>query len=195
MRVIEDALHTAERSADDFALSHAQVTLGAALVNCQTAAERDRGQQLLVDVREVFLCDQHHIADLPLVEVYLARERARHGNHDDAIPLMRAEVDHLVHEGLLLAWGVIATGVLVETLLERGADGDVAEAEAALERLAAAPTDGDLAPRDILLLRLRALLARARGDAAAYAQFRNRYRDTAQTLGFEGHIDAAEAMS
>ena len=42
-------------------------------------------------------------------------------------------------EGRLLAWGVPATGVLVETLLERGADGDVVEAEAAIERLAAAP--------------------------------------------------------
>ena len=31
--------------------------------------------------------------------------------------------------------------VLVETLLDRGADGDVAEAEAAIERLAAAPAD------------------------------------------------------
>jgi hypothetical protein len=48
--------------------------------------------------------------------------------------------------------------------------------------------------RDIWLLRLRALLARAHGDAAAYAQFRDRYRDTAKTLGFEGHIAWAEAM-
>ena len=33
-------------------------------------------------------------------------------------------------------WGISATGVLVETLLDRGADADVAEAEAAIERLA-----------------------------------------------------------
>ena len=42
--------------------------------------------------------------------------------------------------------------------------------------------------RDILLLRLQALLARAHGDAAAYAQLRDRYRDMARTLEFEGHI-------
>jgi hypothetical protein len=47
---------------------------------------------------------------------------------------------------------------------------------------------------DIWLLRLRALLARAHGDATAYADFRDRYRDMAKTLGFEGHIDWAEAM-
>ena len=111
-----------------------------------------------------------------------------------AIPLMRAAVDDLVREGQLLAWGVPATGVLVETLLDRGADGDVAEAEAAIERLAAAPADEGLAMRDIWLLRLRALVARAHGDAAAYAHFRDRYRDMAKTLDFEGHIAWAEAM-
>jgi hypothetical protein len=46
----------------------------------------------------------------------------------------------------------------------------------------------------LVLLRLRALLARAHGDATAYAQFRDRYRDMARTLGFEGHIAWAEAM-
>jgi len=48
--------------------------------------------------------------------------------------------------------------------------------------------------RDIWLLRLRALLARARGDAEAYAHLRDHYRDMAKTLGFEGHIAWAEAM-
>jgi hypothetical protein len=91
-------------------------------------------------------------------------------------------------------WGVPTTGVLVETLLDRGADGDVAQAEAAIERLATAPADEGLVMRDIWLLRLRALLARARGDEAAYRDFRDQYRDMAKMLGFEGHIGWAEAM-
>ena len=94
----------------------------------------------------------------------------------------------------MLAWGIPATGVLVETLLDRGADGDVVEAEAAIERLAAAPADEGLVIRDIWLLRLRALLARAHGDAEVYNQLRDRYGDMANTLGFEGHIAWAEAM-
>ncbi|OBI88687.1 adenylate/guanylate cyclase domain-containing protein [Mycobacterium sp. 1245805.9] len=194
IREIEDALHSTERSADDFALAHAQVTLGAAMVHRQTGQERDRGQQILADVREVFLRDQHHIAELPLVDVLLAREKARRGELDAAIPLMRDAVDHLVRRGQLLAWGVVATGVLVETLLERGAHVDLWEAEAAIERLATAPTDVGLATRDILLLRLRALLARARDDAAAYADLRDRYREMANSLGFEGHIEWAREM-
>jgi hypothetical protein len=82
----------------------------------------------------------------------------------------------------------------VETLLDRGDDGDVVEAEAAIERLAAESTENRLPVRDIWLLRLRKLLARAHGDPAAYAYLRDRYRDMAKTLGFEGHIAWAEAM-
>ena len=194
MREIEDALQTAARSGDDLALANARMTLGLALVHRQTAADRDRGQQLLADVSQVLPRRGHNLGDLPIVNVYLARERARRGDRDDAIPLMRAAVDHLVREGQLLGWGIPATGVLVETLLDRGADGDAAEAAAAIERLAAAPTDDGVAVRDIWLLRLHALVARAHGDAAAYAHFWDRYRDKARTLGFEGHIAWAEAM-
>jgi hypothetical protein len=94
----------------------------------------------------------------------------------------------------LLLHGVPATGVLVETLLYREGESDVAEAKAAIERLAAAPTDDGNVVRDIWLFRLRALLARAHGDEDAYRDFRDRYRETARTLGFEGHIAWAEAM-
>jgi len=191
---IEDALRIAERSADDLALAFARMTLGVALVHRQTAAEREPGEKLLAEVGEAFLRRRHNLCDLPIVNVYLAREIARRGDRDEAIPLMRAAADHLFRDGQLLAWGIPATGVLVETLLDRGTDSDVAEAAAGIERLAAAPADDGLVIRDIWLLRLRALLARAHGDAAAYADFRDRYRDMAKTLGFEGHIDWAEEM-
>jgi hypothetical protein len=192
---IEDALRIAQRSGDDLALTVARMPLGLALVHRQTDAERDRGQKLLAEVGEVFLRRGHNLGDLPIVEVYSARERASRGDRDDAIPLMRAAVEHLVREGQLLGWGLAATGVLVETLLDRGYESDVAEAEAAVERLAAALADEELVIRDILLLRLQALLARAHGDAAAYAHLRDRYRDMARTLEFEGHIAWAEAMA
>ncbi len=58
----------------------------------------------------------------------------------------------------------------------------------------AAPTDDGVALRDIWLLRLQALLARAHGDAATYANLPDRYRGMARTLGSEGHIAWAEAM-
>jgi hypothetical protein len=194
MREIEEAVRIAERSGIDNTVSNARLALGLGLVHRQTVAERDRGQKLLAEVSEVFLRRGNNLSDLAAVETYLARERARRGDRYGAIPRMRGAVDHLFREGQLLGWAVPATRVLVETLLERGVDRDVAEAEAAIERLATAPTEDGLAVRDILLLRLQALLARARGDAAGYEHFRNRYRDMARTLEFDGHIAWAEAM-
>jgi len=194
VREIEDALAIARPSGDNLQLGVARLTLGLALVHRHTDAERDRGQQLLVEVRDVFRGGGHFLCDLPMLDVYVARETARRGDRDQAIPLMRAAVDHLVREGQVLSWGVLTTGVLVETLLDRGTEGDVAEAEAAIERVAAAPADGALVMREIWLQRMRALLTRARGDAGAYTHFRDRYRDMARTLGAEGHIVWAEAM-
>jgi hypothetical protein len=193
-REIEDALRIADRSGDDLALAVARMTLGVALVHRHTDAERDRGQKLLAELSEAFPRQGYLLCDVPLVNVYLARERAARGDRDEAILLMRAAVDNQFRGGQPLQWGVLATGVLVDTLLDRGAETDLVEAEAAIERLAAAPADEGLVLRDIWLLRSRALLARAHGDDAAYADFRDRYRDMAKTLGFDGHMEWAEAM-
>lgn len=193
MTEIEAATRIAERSGDDLALDYARGTLGVALVHRPTDADRDRGQKLLTASRDFY--SRWELSELPLVNVYLARERARRGDYDEAIPLMRAAVDHLFRERRLLWWGIPATGVLVETLLDRGSGGDVAEAEAAIERLAAAPADEGLVIREIWLLRLRTLLARARGDEGAYRDYRDRYRTMATDLGFEGHMQWAKAMT
>jgi hypothetical protein len=194
MGEIEDALRIAEQSGDDVAVAIARMTLGIALVHRRTNTERDRGRQVLAEVSEVSLRRGFFLADLPMVEVYLAREKAQCGDRDGAIPLMRAAVDDQFREGRLLGWSIPATGVLVETLLDRAAESDLVQAEAAIERLASAPAEEGLVIREIWLLRLRALLARTHGDDAAYADFRDRYRDMAKTLGYEGHIAWAEAM-
>jgi hypothetical protein len=201
MGEIQDALRIAEQSGDDVAVAISRMTLGIALVHRPTNAERDQGQRILAEVGEVFLRRGFFLAELPIVEVCVAREKAQSGDLDGALPAMRAAVDDQFREGRLLGWGIPTTGALVETLLDRRAEGDLVEAEAAIERLAdaaierlAAPSDGGFAVREIWLLRLRALLAQAHGDDACYADFRDRYRDMAVTLGFEGHIDWAEAM-
>jgi hypothetical protein len=105
---------------------------------------------------------------------------------------MRKAVDEMRQAGQL-GYGVFGTGLLVETLLERGSEGDLAEAQAAIDWLANLPEDGS-AIVEITLLRLRALLARARGDDVGYRDLASRYRAMAKSLGFEGHIAWAEAM-
>jgi class 3 adenylate cyclase len=194
VREIEEGLAIAERSSDNLQLAFAWLTLGLALVHRHTDAERDRGQQLLSEVRDAFLSGGHFLCDLPMLDVYVARETARRGDRDEAITSMRVAVDRLARGGQLLSWGVSATGVLVETLLDRGTEDDVAEAEAAIQRLAAAPADEGLMMRETWLQRLQALKARAQGDVEAYVHFRDHYLDMARTLGFEGHTAWAEAM-
>ena len=72
--------------------------------------------------------------------------------------------------------------------------GDLAEAQEAIGRLANLPTTESWVVTEIALLRLRALLARAHNDETSYRNYRDRYRDLARMLEFEGHIAWAEAM-
>jgi class 3 adenylate cyclase len=191
LRTIEEAVQTAQRASSDIALIFAEYTLGFALLIRDAAADRHRGLELMVQARE---WQRERMPNLvPITEVAAGRERARRGDRDAAIAVMRQAVDEM-HQAGQLGFGVFGTGVLVETLLERGEEGDLAEAQEAIDRLAKLSADDGSAIPEITLLRLRALLTRAHGDAAAYAHFRDRYRDMAKTLGFEGHIAWAEAM-
>ena len=160
LRELDEALSIAERSGDDLALGSMWLTLGIALMHRDSQAEHERGLALLAQVRDMCLNGRYYLSEHRAVDVYTARERAARGDRDEALPLMRAAVKEMFDAGQF-AHCDPATAALVETLLDRGADGDVAEAEAAIERLAAAPADDGLVMRDIWLLRLRALLARA----------------------------------
>ena len=78
--------------------------------------------------------------------------------------------------------------------MQRGGQGDFEDAQVAINRLAAVPTDPGFVFDEITLVRLRALLVRARGDEGGYRDYRDRYRAMATSLGFEGHMKWAEAM-
>ncbi len=194
MRVIEEAAQTAEESSNDVALSLAEYTLGVALLSRDAAADRHRGLELMLQFRDTCLHKQVALQMVPVIELSAARERVRSGDRDAAIPVMRQAVDEL-HETGRLGFGVRGTGILVEALLERGAQGDLAEAQETIDRLADLPADDGAAMLDITLLRLRALLARARGDDVGYRNLADRYRAMAESLGFEGHIAMAEAIT
>ena len=191
LRAIEKDVQTAEATSNDTALSLAEYALGVALLGRDTAADRRRGLELMMQARDIWLRERA-LFMLPVTELFAAREKASRGDRDAAIPVMRKAVDDL-HQAGRLGYGVWGTGILVETLLDRDAEGDLAEAQAAIDRLGNLLDDGS-AVRDITLLRLRALLSRARGDDVAYRDVLSRYRAMAESLGFEGHIAWAEAM-
>ena len=187
-----EALAVAEQSGDDLALDSARWARGIVLAH-QDGPEREAGFELLAKVRERVLNDRFAMTPLAAANTEFAREKGRVGDLDGAVALARAVVDELFDHGPSI-WSALATAVLVEALVRRRSEEDLAEALAAIDSLAAVPTDPGFVLNEIWLLRSRALLARAHGDAAAYAHFRDRYRDMARTLGFEGHIAWAEAM-
>jgi hypothetical protein len=151
VRAIEEAVQTAQRASNDYALSLAEYALGVALLYRDAATDRQRGLELVVPIRE---WQREHAPFLvPVTELMAGRERARRGDRDAAIAVMRQAVDEL-HQAGRLGYGVWGTGLLVETLLERGADGDVREAERAIDRLANLFADDGSAMREITLLRL-----------------------------------------
>jgi adenylate cyclase len=192
LRDTAELLVTAEQSGDDMGLPIARTARGVILVH-RGGPERKAGFDLLAQAREPAIQERFVKLFLPIVDIHIAQERARLGDLDGAIGLSRAVVDELFDSGGSV-WSALATSVLVESLLCRGGDKDVRDAQDAIDRLAAVPTDPGFVLHEIWLLRLRARLAQAHGDAAAYADFRDRYRDVARTLGFDGHIAWAEAM-
>ena len=109
------------------------------------------------------------------------------------VRLLSATVDELFSSGLF-AYATWGTGILVNVLLNRGTASDIREAEAALERLSAQGVLDGSAYRDLIVLRSRALLARAHGDEVAYRDCADRYSDLATSLGFVEHIAVAEEM-
>jgi hypothetical protein len=192
MSDLEQALRVAEASGDDIVLGSVKNVLGSMLFYRANASERGRRLDLIAQVRDMTLDLRFPRSELALMELYLAKERTRDGDYDGGLPQIRKSVDILFDNGQYM-YAIGSTGIFVETLLSRATEGDLAEARAALDQLVSVPGD-DWVVRDIMVLRLRTLLAKARGEEASYRGLRDRYRAQAAALGFEGHIQWADAM-
>jgi adenylate cyclase len=192
LRATAEFLSIAEQSGDDLALDLARGIHGIALVY-QDGPARERGFELLAKVRERTADNHFALTNLPLIDAHVAREKARTADIGGAVELARSVVDEVLNLDRC-QWAALTASVLVDVLLQRGGDGDLDEAERTIAGLAAMPTDPGFVLHEISLLRLRTLLARARGDDAAYRRYRDRYRAMATSLGFEGHMKWADAM-
>jgi class 3 adenylate cyclase len=190
LHTIEAALQTAQRASSDIALIFAEYTLGAALLYREAGADRQRGLEMMVQARE---WQRERMPSLvPVTELAAGREHARRDDRDVAIVVMRKAFEEIYEAGRF-GYIVFGAGALVETLLERSGPGDLAEAQRAIDRLANLPAREGSAIIEITLLRLRALLSRARGDVDS-RDLVTRYRKMAESLGFDGHIAWADAM-
>jgi adenylate cyclase len=191
MRETAEALQIAERSSDDFILGMALLCRGGALVS-RDDPQREAGLDLFTQARDAALSERFSLSALIIVEPEFAMEKARTGDLDGGIEMVRAVVDGAYESGDMI-WRGRATEVLVQLLVRRGSAGDQHEAQAAIDRLAAVPTDPGFVLHELPLLRSRALLALARGDEDSCRNFMEGHRAKAAAAGFEALVATADA--
>jgi hypothetical protein len=187
----EKAVCGCQSATNDYALRGVQFSLGCMLLHRDAEDDRRRGLTLMEEARDVFLPERAPSL-VPVAAVHAARESAMVRDADAAIARMRDAVDEL-YRARRHGWVVCCAGAFVETLLTRGTDGDLAEAQYEIDRLTALRPGQRWVARDLTLLRLRALAARRSSDT----EFRiavQRYRATAESFGYAGHVAWADAL-
>ena len=189
---IGTATQMAEKSAEDIALVLVQMIMGCALVE-SPSPDADYGYEMLAELCETCVREHYALNIVSALQGYAARLMAERGDFDVAVAQARTALDELFSSSNFFNC-IGGTNTLVEALLARGTEADLDEAEVAIERLASTLSGSAWVTRDIYVLRLRALMARARGHEAAYRELRDGYGEMANDLGYEGHIAWAAAM-
>ena len=191
MRETAEALQIAEQTSDDFILGMGRLSRGLALVS-RDGPQREAGLDLLTQTRHAAVAERFSLSALSIADPEFAMEKARVGDLDGAIDMVRAIVDGAYESGDMI-WRGRATEVLVQLLLRRGSVGDQNDAQAALDRLAAVPTDRGFVLHELPLLRSRALLALAQGDETNCQNLMEQHRARAKAAGFEAVMVTANA--
>ncbi|OBI73021.1 adenylate/guanylate cyclase domain-containing protein [Mycobacterium sp. E740] len=194
LRETEEILALAEQFSEDLGLYLAKLARGVALVHCVSTEERAAGLEILSKVRDASFRERFAADDWPVVDAFIAREMAARGELDGAIRIARSVVDDYFTIGHIV-WMPMCVGVLVEALVQRGDASDLADAQRAIERLAALPTDTGYVLNELWGLRLRTLLAKARADTEAFGELAGRYLRMATELDFEGHVAMARELA
>jgi adenylate cyclase len=190
MRETTEALRIAESSSDDFVLGMGRLSRGLVLVT-RDGPQREAGLDLFTQARDMAVAERFSLSPLIIVDPEFAMEKARIGDLDGGIDMVRAVVDGAYESGDMI-WRGRATEVLVQLLIRRGSVADLEEAEAAIDRLAAVPTDPGFVLHELPLLRSRALLALARGDENGCRNFLEQHGAKAAAAGFDALIATAD---
>jgi adenylate cyclase len=178
---------------DDIAVAMAQMAHGLVLSRRPDRSEREFGFEL---VRRASAAQQARgtlLSTVAMADVEVIRLTADAGDVDGAVEYGNTVVERSIENG---EWMFRGAGVaaLAEVLLLRGSVADFEEAQRRADQLAAIATEPGFVLNEIALLRTRAMLARAKGDAVSCRDYADRYRAKAMALGFDGHVAMAEAM-
>ncbi|WNG95074.1 adenylate/guanylate cyclase domain-containing protein [Mycobacterium sp. ITM-2016-00318] len=192
LRETTEALDIARHGADDFTLVNAEFAHGLVLVR-RDDTDRDKGFELLAKAARLGREHRYTIIAAWCADLDVAAEKIRLGDLDSAVQLAHDVLEEELNcgEHINIGW---ATTVLVEALLHRGHDEDVDTAAAAVDRLASMPVEGGFVYHELPLMRLTALLAKARGEDEKFRLLWDRYRARAVETELQGHIALARAM-
>ena len=152
----------AQQSGDSTAITFAHINRATALLH-SLDGDRAEGMIALSTAREMLVREKLTLTLQRMTEIEFARHWALTGEVDRAIDLTRSVIREQADTGEMIFRGA-ATTVLVEALLQRRSAADVDDACAAIDQLEAVPTDPGFVLHELPILRLRALLSRARGD-------------------------------
>lgn len=192
LRTVDEVVQVAQKAGNDYEVSLTEFASALVLLHQETATDRARGLELMAKVRDAL---RERTPSLVVVaELLSSLERARLGEADSAIAEARDAVEGLYQAGRV-GYLIFGASVLVEMLLQRNADGDVRAAEGEIARLSDLLAGRAWVMGEITLLRLRTLTARVRGDDNAFRELAQRYRLLAESLGFDGHIAWAKALT
>ena len=187
-----ETVSSAEQTSEDVAFGLAKSNVAFALLY-RDGESREDPLKVLGQIRDLAMRQRYSRTAIPMIDAFVAQDRALRGDLDEAIELARQVVGEEIDGGGVI-FVPLATDILVEALLKRGTDGDIQEAQSAVDRLRTVEIEPGIVLYDIWTLKLRTLIAQAKGDDATYRQLRDRYRKMAADLGFEGHMAWAEAM-
>lgn len=187
-----EVLHIAQQCSENFALHAAQLTRGITVLG-SSDGDRSSAVDLLHEARAAAVGERFMLTVVPVIDAFLAAELARDGDLDGAVELARSAIALQLHTGGRLHLGT-ATSTLVDALLARRARHDIDDAEAAVRTLADDSCSGRVR-HDLVLLALRAQLARATGDGQTFARLVDRYLSAATAAEFDGHMARARAMA
>lgn len=186
------ALEAAERSGDDFDLASARFAVGVCELRSPTS-DRAAAVELLTAVIDAAAAGRCSLVLGSAAEVELAADSLTRGDARGAQRAILTVFEWMEESGEALLWGP-ATRVLVDALLYSGGTANLPRVEELVSRLAHVSAQHGLVLNELYVVRLKAVVARARGDESSYCDYRNRYRAIAERLGFTGHIAAAAAM-
>jgi adenylate cyclase len=189
---ISSVLRIAEDSAEDISVVLLRMTMAIALMESEGPGA-DRGYEMAAELRETCIRERFAMNIVSLLQLYAARRLTAQGDYDGAVSLGREALNEMFETSNYYSCGA-GTNTLVESLIARRTEGDLLEAEAAIDRLAGVVPGQQWTVRDAYVLRMRALLAQVRGDDETYRDYCDQYRALADDHGYEGHIKWATEM-